>query len=92
MQDACDKGLDPDEFVEDMKKKGIRVAGIGHRIKSKVGSTSVKQLLTLLSSLTGLIAHTVLHCPAEGFIRQLAKIPAWTAGSTGTLRCACRHV
>ncbi|CAL5222053.1 g4352 [Coccomyxa viridis] len=34
-QDACDKGLDPDEFVEDMKKKGIRVAGIGHRIKSK---------------------------------------------------------
>ena len=36
VQDACDKGLDPDEFVEDMKKKGIRVAGIGHRIKSKV--------------------------------------------------------
>ena len=35
-QDACDKGLEPDEFVEDMKKKGIRVAGIGHRIKSKV--------------------------------------------------------
>lgn len=30
-------GLDPDEFVEDMKKKGIRVPGIGHRIKSKVG-------------------------------------------------------
>ena len=36
VQDACDKGLDPDEFVEGMKKKGIRVAGIGHRIKSKV--------------------------------------------------------
>ena len=32
----CDKGLEPDEFVEDMKKKGVRVAGIGHRIKSKV--------------------------------------------------------
>ena len=30
-------GLEPDEFVEDMKKKGIRVPGIGHRIKSKVG-------------------------------------------------------
>ena len=29
-------GLEPDEFVEDMKKKGIRVPGIGHRIKSKV--------------------------------------------------------
>ena len=35
-QDACDRGLDPDEFVEEMKKKGIRVPGIGHRIKSKV--------------------------------------------------------
>lgn len=31
-------GLEPDEFVEDMKKKGIRVPGIGHRIKSKVGA------------------------------------------------------
>ena len=36
MQDACDKKLDPDEFVENMKKMGIRVPGIGHRIKSKV--------------------------------------------------------
>lgn len=34
-QDACDRGLEPDEFVEDMKRKGIRVPGIGHRIKSK---------------------------------------------------------
>ena len=25
----------PAEFVEELKKKGIRVAGIGHRIKSK---------------------------------------------------------
>ena len=29
------QGLDPDEYVEDMKKQGIRVPGIGHRIKSK---------------------------------------------------------
>ena len=35
-QDACDRGLEPDDFVEEMKKKGIRVPGIGHRIKSKV--------------------------------------------------------
>jgi len=33
-------GLEPDEFVEDMKKKGIRVPGIGHRIKSKVSLAS----------------------------------------------------
>ena len=31
-------GLEPDGFVEDMKKKGIRVPGIGHRIKSKVST------------------------------------------------------
>ena len=31
-------GREPDEFVEDMKKKGIRVPGIGHRIKSKVST------------------------------------------------------
>ncbi|KAH9302641.1 hypothetical protein KI387_014224, partial [Taxus chinensis] len=30
-KDACDKGLSPYEFVEGMKKKGIRVPGIGHR-------------------------------------------------------------
>eukprot|EP00198_Chlamydomonas_reinhardtii_P012618 XP_001701955.1 ATP citrate lyase, subunit B [Chlamydomonas reinhardtii] len=32
---ACDAGQSPSEFVEGLKKKGIRVAGIGHRIKSK---------------------------------------------------------
>ena len=29
------QGLDPDEYVEDMKRQAIRVPGIGHRIKSK---------------------------------------------------------
>jgi ATP citrate (pro-S)-lyase len=33
-KDACDRGLAPDEFVEDMKKRGMRIPGIGHRIKS----------------------------------------------------------
>lgn len=32
-KDAFDRGLSPYEFVEGMKKKGIRVPGIGHRIK-----------------------------------------------------------
>eukprot|EP00899_Mesostigma_viride_P016394 jgi/Mesvir1/24756/Mv22014-RA.1 len=32
---AVDKGMDAPEYVEDMKKKGLRVPGIGHRIKSK---------------------------------------------------------
>ncbi|MFH1260759.1 MAG: citrate/2-methylcitrate synthase [Candidatus Micrarchaeota archaeon] len=33
-RDACDRGLQPDEFVEGMKKQGMNVPGIGHRIKS----------------------------------------------------------
>ncbi|CAI0626270.1 unnamed protein product [Linum tenue] len=32
-KDAYDRGLTPYEFVESMKKKGIRVPGIGHRDK-----------------------------------------------------------
>ncbi|GLC34540.1 ATP-citrate synthase beta chain protein 1 [Pleodorina starrii] len=32
---ACDAGQSPADFVEGLKKKGIRVSGIGHRIKSK---------------------------------------------------------
>jgi succinyl-CoA synthetase alpha subunit/citrate synthase len=31
---AHDSGLTPEAFVEDMKQKGIRIPGIGHRIKS----------------------------------------------------------
>ncbi len=33
-KDAKDAGMTPKEFVEDMKKKGIYIPGIGHRIKS----------------------------------------------------------
>ncbi len=32
---AADSGITPEEFVEDMKKKAIRIPGIGHRIKSR---------------------------------------------------------
>jgi len=34
-RDAVQQGLAADEFVEGMKKKGLRVSGIGHRIKNK---------------------------------------------------------
>ncbi|MGA2680251.1 MAG: citrate/2-methylcitrate synthase [Candidatus Bathyarchaeia archaeon] len=33
--DAYDRGLSPAEFVEEMKKKGENIQGIGHLIKSK---------------------------------------------------------
>ena len=32
---ACDAGIKPAVFVDDMKKKGILIPGIGHRVKSK---------------------------------------------------------
>ena len=47
-------GLEPDEFVEDMKRKGIRVPGIGHRIKSKVCNL----LNPRLSRLTQFTSHS----------------------------------
>ncbi|KAL6761489.1 citrate synthase-like protein [Haematococcus lacustris] len=34
-KDAHDKGLAPPVFVEGLKKQGVRVPGIGHRIKNK---------------------------------------------------------
>ncbi|MFN2251017.1 MAG: citrate/2-methylcitrate synthase [Anaerolineae bacterium] len=33
-KEACDNGVPPDEFVAHMKAKGIRIPGIGHRVKS----------------------------------------------------------
>ena len=34
-KEGADKNLPPFEYVEGLKKQGIRVPGIGHRIKSK---------------------------------------------------------
>lgn len=34
-KEAVEQGWEPDEFVEIMKRRGVRVPGIGHRIKSK---------------------------------------------------------
>ncbi|MFH1520673.1 MAG: citrate/2-methylcitrate synthase [Candidatus Micrarchaeota archaeon] len=33
-KDGCDRKLSPEQFVDEMKAKGIRIPGIGHRIKS----------------------------------------------------------
>jgi ATP citrate (pro-S)-lyase len=32
---GCDAGMSPERFVDDMKRKAIRIPGIGHRIKSR---------------------------------------------------------
>ena len=31
---ACESGMSPEDFVKDMKAKGINIPGIGHRVKS----------------------------------------------------------
>ena len=33
-KDACDRDLTPEAFVDEMKKKGTPIPGIGHRVKS----------------------------------------------------------
>jgi ATP citrate (pro-S)-lyase len=43
---AVDGGLTPEEFIEDMKKQGIRIPGIGHRIKS-AGNRDKRVLLMM---------------------------------------------
>ena len=34
IKDACDSGMDPQEFVDKMKDEGKNIPGIGHRVKS----------------------------------------------------------
>jgi ATP citrate (pro-S)-lyase len=46
---ACDSGIAPEEFVEDMKRKAIRIPGIGHRIKSKDNPDSRVEFLKAFS-------------------------------------------
>ncbi|GJW47673.1 ATP-citrate synthase beta chain protein 2 [Tanacetum coccineum] len=48
-KDAYDRKLTPYEFVESMKKKGIRVPGIGHRIKRGDNRDKRVELLQLFA-------------------------------------------
>ncbi|KAJ0035511.1 hypothetical protein Pint_24344 [Pistacia integerrima] len=48
-KDAYDRGLTAYEFVESMKKKGIRVPGIGHRIKRGDNRDKRVELLQLFA-------------------------------------------
>ncbi len=42
---AYDRGLTPKEFVEEMKSKGIKIPGIGHRIKSTLNPDKRVEIL-----------------------------------------------
>ena len=66
-QDACDRGLDPEDFVEEMKKQGTRVPGIGHRIKSKVLHVSA------FPASSGAAALSLLEQGLQGKIAKCSK-------------------
>jgi len=44
-REACDNGLSASGFIEEMKKKGILIPGIGHRVKSKKNPDKRVELL-----------------------------------------------
>nr|CAD1833156.1 unnamed protein product [Ananas comosus var. bracteatus] len=75
-KDAYDRGLTPYEFVEDMKKKGIRVPGIGHRIKSRDNRDKRVQLLQKY-------AHT--HFPSVKYMEYAVTVETYTLSKANNL-------
>ncbi|ONK67601.1 uncharacterized protein A4U43_C05F1780 [Asparagus officinalis] len=75
-KDAYDRGLTPYEFVESMKKKGIRVPGIGHRIKSRDNRDKRVQLLQKY-------AHT--HFPSVKYMEYAVQVETYTLSKANNL-------
>uniref|UniRef100_A0A453SMA1 ATP citrate synthase n=2 Tax=Aegilops tauschii subsp. strangulata TaxID=200361 RepID=A0A453SMA1_AEGTS len=75
-KDAYDRGLMPYEFVEGMKKKGIRVPGIGHRIKSRDNRDKRVQLLQKY-------AHA--HFPSVKYMEYAVQVETYTLSKANNL-------
>nr|XP_029118808.1 ATP-citrate synthase beta chain protein 1 isoform X2 [Elaeis guineensis] len=75
-KDAYDKGLSPYEFVEGMKKKGIRVPGIGHRIKRGDNKDKRVQLLQQY-------AHS--HFPSTKYMDYAVQVETYTLSKANNL-------
>ncbi|KAM0948457.1 putative ATP citrate synthase [Dioscorea sansibarensis] len=75
-KDAVDRGLTPYEFVEGMKKKGIRVPGIGHRIKR--GDNRDKRVELLQE-----YAHT--HFPSLKHMDYAVQVETYTLSKANNL-------
>ncbi|CAN1281569.1 ATP-citrate synthase beta chain protein 1 [Linum perenne] len=75
-KDAYDKGLSPYEFVESMKKKGIRVPGIGHRIKR--GDNRDKRVELLQE-----FART--HFPSVKYMEYAVQVETYTLSKANNL-------
>ena len=75
-KDACDRKLDPDEFVEDMKRRGLRVPGIGHRIKSKDNRDKRVELLQ---------RYARKHFPTTKYLDYAITVEAYTLQKAANL-------
>lgn len=75
-KDAYDKGLSPYEFVEGMKKKGIRVPGIGHRIKRGDNRDKRVELLQLYAR---------TNFPAVKYMEYAVQVETYTLSKANNL-------
>lgn len=73
---ACDKGQEPDEFVEELKKAGIRVPGIGHRIKSKDNRDKRVELLQ---------RYARQHFSSTRYLDYAVRVEEYTLGKAANL-------
>ncbi|CAM6014640.1 unnamed protein product [Sphagnum balticum] len=75
-KDAYDRGLSPYDFVESMKKKGIRVPGIGHRIKSHDNCDRRVELLQ---------KYARTHFPAVKYMEYAVTVETYTMSKANNL-------
>ncbi|WVY92826.1 hypothetical protein V8G54_031914 [Vigna mungo] len=75
-KDAHDSGLRPYEFVEGMKKKGIRVPGIGHRVKNKDRKDKRVELLQKFAR---------THFPSVKYMEYAVEVEAYTLSKAKNL-------
>lgn len=75
-REAKDANLEPDEFVESMKKKGLRVPGIGHRIKSKDNRDKRVELLQLYAR---------KHFPSTKYLDYAITVEEYTLQKSANL-------
>ncbi|KAL9248669.1 ATP-citrate synthase beta chain protein 1-like protein [Drosera capensis] len=75
-KDAYDRGLTPYEFVESMKKKGIRVPGIGHRIKRGDNRDKRVELLQRFAR---------THFPSVKYMEYAVEVETYTLSKANNL-------
>lgn len=75
-KDAADKHLTPRDFVEGLKAQGIRVPGIGHRIKSKDNRDKRVELLQVYAR---------RHFPNTTYLRYAEQVEEYTLQKSANL-------